>query len=171
MLHPPITLREPTLADAPTIAELANNKKIWDNVRNRMPYPYGLTDAEKFIEQVIKEETSAVRAIIQDETIKGLVGLHAAQDVYTGTAELGYWIGEAYWGQGLASEAVRLISQIGFKELGLRRIYASVYEHNLASMRVLEKNGFEREGVARAAVLKNDMVLDEVRFGLVHADL
>ena len=162
-----ITLRQPTLADAPFIAQLANNKKIWNNVRNGMPHPYGLADAEAFIGQVIKEDGPAVKVIVQERTIAGLVGLHPADDVYSGTAELGYWIGEPFWGQGVASEAVRQIIEIGFEELKLRRIYASVYEHNLASMRVLEKNGFEREGVARAAVMKNGVVLDEVRFGLV----
>lgn len=167
MPNPTITLHKLSLADAPTIAQLANNKKIWDNVRNRMPYPYGVPDAEKFIEQVIKEDGVAVRAIVHEDVIKGVIGLHPANDVYTGTAELGYWLGELYWGQGLASEAVRQIITIGFDELKLRRIFASVYEHNFASMRVLEKNGFEREGVARAAVLKNGIVLDEVRFGLV----
>ena len=168
MSDPTILLRKLAFADAPAIAALANNKKIWDNVRNQMPFPYAVSDAEKFIEQVSKADGAAVRTIVQEDTIKGLIGLHPAADVYTGTAELGYWIGEPFWGQGLASAAVAQMIRLGFAELKLRRIFASVYEYNIASMRVLEKNGFQREGIARAAVLKNDRVLDEVRYALIN---
>lgn len=166
---PPVSvvLREVSLDDASIIARLANNKKIWNNVRDRMPYPYALKDAEQFVEQVLKEDGPSVHAITLDGQLTGLIGLHPASDVYRGTAELGYWLGEPYWGQGLATAAVAQVIPIGFEQLKLRRIYASVYEHNHASMRVLEKNGFQREGVARAAVLKNGQVLDEVRYGLV----
>ena len=164
----PIILREVSFDDSPVIAQLANNKKIWNNVRNRMPYPYALKDAEQFVEQALKSDDATVQAITLHGQVTGLIGLHPASDVYSGTAELGYWIGEPYWGRGLASAAVTQIIPIGFEQLKLRRIYASVYEHNHASMRVLEKNGFQREGVARAAVLKNGQVLDEVRYGLVN---
>lgn len=164
----PVILREVSPSDAPVIAELANNKKIWNNVRDRMPYPYALKDAEHFVEQVLKEEGPTVHAITFEGKVTGLIGLHPSSDVYRGTAELGYWIGEPYWGQGIASAAVAQVIPIGFEQLNLRRIHASVYEHNHASMRVLEKNGFQREGVARAAVLKNGQVLDEVRYGLVN---
>ena len=162
-----ITLRELTFADTAVIANLANNKNIWDNVRDRMPFPYKEEDAENFIKLVLKEDGPEVRAIVQEGVLKGLVGLHPASDVYRGTAELGYWIGEPYWGQGLASAAVEQMIPIAFEKMKLRRIDASVYEHNRASRRVLEKNGFVREGVARAAVIKNGVVLDEVRFGLL----
>lgn len=162
-----ITLRPLQASDRKAFALLANNKKIWDNVRNRMPHPYSEEDADEFILMAQTPGGPTIRAITLDGALAGVVGLHPAQDVYEGTAELGYWIGEPYWGRGLASAAVKEMIQIGFQELKLRRIFASVYEYNPASMRVLEKNGFEKEGVAKAAVLKNGKVFDEVKYGLL----
>jgi RimJ/RimL family protein N-acetyltransferase len=169
--HPGMTqkiiLRPLQASDRKAFALLANNKNIWNNVRNRMPHPYTEEDADEFILMATTIGGPTIRAIILDGTLAGVVGLHPAHDVYEGTAELGYWIGEPFWGRGLASAAVKEIIQIGFKELKLRRIYASVYDYNTASMRVLEKNGFENEGVAKAAVLKNGKVFDEVKYGLL----
>lgn len=162
-----VILRPLQASDIPAFTVLANNKKIWDNVRNRMPHPYTEVDAEAFIQLAQTPDGPTIRAITLDGELTGVSGLHPAQDVYEGTAELGYWIGEPYWGQGLASAAVEQMIKVGFEELGLRRIYASVYAFNTASMRVLEKNGFEHEGVAKAAVLKNNKVWDEVRYGLL----
>lgn len=164
---PNVILRPLRTSDIPRFAALANNKKIWDNVRNRMPHPYTEADAEAFIQLAQTPDDPTIRAILLDGELVGVTGLHPAQDVYEGTAELGYWIGEPYWGKGLASLAVEQMIQVGFKELGLRRIYASVYAFNKASMRILEKNGFEQEGIAKAAVLKNNKVWDEVRYGLL----
>lgn len=168
MPTPSVILRELELADATAIAPLANNKKIWDNVRNRMPYPYSESDAVDFISLATKEDGPTIRAITEEGVLVGLIGLHPGEDVYSGTAELGYWIGEPFWGRGLASAAVEKILRLGFEELQLRRIHADVFEPNLASMRVLEKNGFVREGVAQGAVMKNGKVLDEVKFGIIN---
>eukprot|EP00903_Cladosiphon_okamuranus_P000396 g394.t1 len=77
-----ITLRELTFADTAVIANLANNKNIWDNVRDRMPFPYKEEDAENFIKLVLKEDGPEVRAIVQEGVLKGLIGLHPASDVY-----------------------------------------------------------------------------------------
>lgn len=162
-----IALRPLQASDRKAFALLANNKNIWNNVRNRMPHPYTEEDADEFILMAHTLGGPTVRAITLDGTLAGVIGLHPAQDVYEGTAELGYWIGEPYWGRGLASAAVKKMIPIGFQEMKLRRIYASVYDYNAASMRVLEKNGFEKEGVAKAAVLKNGKVFDEVKYGLL----
>lgn len=162
-----IALRPLEASDRQRFAQLANNINIWNNVRNRMPHPYSEEDADEFISMALTPGGPTIRAITLDGTLAGVIGLHPAQDVYEGTAELGYWIGEPYWGRGLASAAVKEMIQIGFKELKLRRIFASAYDYNTASMRVLEKNGFEKEGVAKAAVLKNGKVFDEVKYGLL----
>ena len=162
-----IALRPLQASDRKAFALLANNRNIWNNVRNRMPHPYTKEDADEFILLASSPDGPTIRAITLDGTLAGVIGLHPGQDVYEGTAELGYWIGEAYWGLGLASAAVKKMISIGFQELKLRRIYASVYDYNTASMRVLEKNGFENEGIAKAAVLKNGKVFDEVKYGLL----
>lgn len=162
-----IRLRPLQASDRKVFALLANNINIWNNVRNRMPHPYSEEDADEFISMALTPGGPTIRAITLDGTLAGVIGLHAAQDVYEGTAELGYWIGEPYWGRGLASTAVNEMIRIGFQVLKLRRIFASVYDYNTASMRVLEKNGFENEGIAKAAVLKNGKVFDEVKYGLL----
>ena len=162
-----IALRPLEASDRKAFALLANNRNIWNNVRNRMPHPYTEEDADEFILLASSPDGPTIRAITLDGTVAGVIGLHPGQDVYEGTAELGYWIGEPYWGLGLASAAVKEMISIGFQKLNLRRIFASVYDYNVASMRVLEKNGFEKEGVAKAAVLKNGKVFDEVKYGLL----
>ncbi len=165
-----MTFRLQTLrsADAPALARLANNKKIWDNVRDRMPYPFTLQDAEAFIHNVIRHDHALVRAImLPGEVFAGTVGLHLQASPYEGSAELAYWLGEPFWGSGLASLAVRKLVELGFDQYNLRRIFARVYSFNKASVRVLEKNGFRCETVARAAILKNDKIWDELTFGLL----
>ncbi len=159
-----IKLRELELSDKLKLSELLNNKKIWDNLRNKVPYPYQESDAINFIEFITKDNSQQVFAIEVNGNLCGVVGLVLQQDVYEKSAEIGYWIGEPFWGKGIASEAVKLMTDFGFNELNLRRIYAAVFEFNIASMKVLEKNGYLNEGILKKAVFKNGEVWDEHRF-------
>ena len=93
-----------------------------------------------------------------------MIGLIVQKDVYRKSAEIGYWIGEPFWGMGIATKAVEPITEYGFMELELNRIYTGVFEYNTASMKVLEKNGFEKEGIFKDAIFKNSKVYDEHRF-------
>jgi RimJ/RimL family protein N-acetyltransferase len=97
----------------------------------------------------------------------GGIGLDRQGDVYRHSAELGYWLGRQHWGRGVATAAVEAICRYGFETVGLRRIYACVFEPNSASTRVLEKAGFRLEGRHRKAVWKDDELLDELRYGLL----
>ncbi|MEM9549096.1 MAG: GNAT family protein [Bacteroidota bacterium] len=162
-----IFLRPLKDTDAHALAQLANNKKIWDNVRDLLPHPYTLKDAEFFVGLTQKEEIPQTFAIFHNDEFCGMTGLHIQNDVYRLSAELGYWIGEPYWGRGIASHAVKIITNYGFEKLGMERIYAGIFEFNVGSMRVLEKNGFQKEGVFRKAVLKNGKMWDEHRYGKV----
>ena len=92
------------------------------------------------------------------------IGLTIQKDVYKKSAEIGYWIGEPFWGNGIATKAVELITEYGFNKLALNRVYAGVFEYNITSMKVLEKNGYKKEGIFKNAILKNDKVYDEHRF-------
>ena len=159
-----IKLRELELSDKLKLSELLNNKKIWDNLRNKVPYPYQESDAINFIEFITKDNSQQVFAIEVNGNLCGVVGLVLQQDVYEKSAEIGYWIGEPFRGKGIASEAVKLMTDFGFNELNLRRIYAAVFEFNIASMKVLEKNGYLNEGILKKAVFKNGEVWDEHRF-------
>ncbi len=159
-----VILRKLTFSDKVILAELLNNKKIWDNLRNRIPYPYQEKDAENFINLINNDNLQHVFAIEYDENFCGVIGLEVQKDVYEKSAELGYWIGEPFWGKGIATESVKLITEIGFNTLNLLRIYAGVFEFNIASMKVLEKNVFLKEGVFRKAIFKNGKIFDEHRY-------
>ncbi len=162
-----LQLRPLQASDQKALAAAANNKKIWNNVRDAMPHPYSDNDAMAFIKFVKTENPNNILAIIYDGEFAGMIGLHLQKDVYRLSAELGYWLAEPFWGRGIATKAVNLMLEHGFATLQLNRIYAGVFEHNLASMRVLEKCGFEKEGISRQAVIKNNIVLDEHRFAIL----
>jgi len=166
-----VTLRPLNLSDKTQIAQLANNKKIWDNVRDAFGHPYTEKNAEEFIEMQSKSETEKVFAIDFHGKLCGLVGLILQKDIYRKSAEIGYWIGEPFWGKGIATKAVELITQYAFDELKLIRIFAGAFEYNVGSMKVLEKNGFQKESVSKKAVFKNDKFWDEHRYALLNENL
>jgi len=159
-----IRLRPLHYNDRENLAHLANNKKIWKVLRDVFPHPYTLKDAEGFIDLVKNHESMVTFAIEYDHEFAGVISLILQQDVYRKSAETGYWIGEPFWGKGIATSALGLITEYGFKELKLNRIFASVFEGNTASCRVLEKCGYKLEGTFQKAVFKNKKLIDELRF-------
>lgn len=159
-----IALRRLTPEDAPTIAHLLNNKKIWDNLRDIMPHPYSEQDADNFIRMTGKENPRVTFAIEYEGQFCGVIGLIPGADIYRRGAELGYWIGEPWWGKGIATEAVRQMVAYSFDELGLVRLQSGVMAHNPGSMKVLENNGFVLEGVFKKAIFKNGLIVDEHRY-------
>ncbi|MBK7407461.1 MAG: GNAT family N-acetyltransferase [Saprospirales bacterium] len=164
-------LREFSLADAPSFAHLANNRKVWAGVRDAFPHPYTLENAKEFIEMVTADQPTHVFAIEIDGKAVGAIGYFVQEDVYRYSAEIGYWLGEPYWGQGLMTEVVKLMVEKTFERSNVWRLYAGVYHTNTGSQRVLEKAGFQKEGVLRKAVFKDGQVLDEVRYAFLRPDL
>lgn len=160
----PIVLRGLKKQDAVPLAALANNKKIWDNVRDYLPHPYTIRDGEDYIDMVLKEERPLTFGVEYKGRLAGVVGLVAQEDIYRMSAEIGYWIGEPFWGKGIATQAVKMMSNYGFEKMGFQRIFAGVFEYNIGSMKVLEKNGYEREGIFKQALIKNERIWDEHRF-------
>ncbi len=159
-----IKIRFLKLSDKAELAKLANNKRVWDNLRDYIPFPYEESDAEFFIDLTKKENPKQTFGIEYKGKLSGVIGLVIQKDVYKKSAEIGYWIGEPFWGNGIATKAVELITKYGFEKLDLNRIYTGVFEYNTASMKVLEKNGFEKEGTFKNAIFKNDKICDEHRF-------
>lgn len=151
-------------SDAPVLAQLANNKKIWDNVRDAFPHPYRLEDAQNFIAAARELNPQRHFAIVMENQMRGAIGIHPrAEQNKKHVAEIGFWLGEAHWGQGIISEAIPLICHYGFQELHLKKIVAEVYEHNKASKRALEKAGFKQEAIFRKEAVKNERVIDVYR--------
>lgn len=166
-----VSLRKLEPQDRISIADLANNKNVWNNLTDQMPNPYSVEDAVSFINMAINSKMNHIFGIEYDSRLCGVIGLHRQSDVYRLSAELGYWLGEPFWNKGIASLAIRLVVVYGFESLGLERIYAAVYDFNKASQRVLEKSGFSFEGRSRKSVIKNGIILDDLRYSIIRDDL
>ncbi len=139
-----VRLRPLTMSDSSQLAQLANNKRIFDNVRDHFPFPYEEKHAASFIKKTLQEEPRQNFGIEYIGELSGVIGLILQEDVYRKSAEIGFWVGQPFWGKGIATKAVELITSYGFTELDLVRIYAGAFEYNTASMKVLEKNGFQK---------------------------
>lgn len=163
-----VVLRRLNEQDAPVLARLLNNKKIWDNVRDKIPFPYTEQDAKEFIGWCQAEDPPMTFGIEYNGQLAGCIGLLKQEDVYRLSAEIGYWIGEPFWNNGIATEATRLMVDYGFKELKLVKIFTGVFDFNKAFQRVLEKVGFKLECVSEKALIKNGVIRDEYRYGLVN---
>ncbi|MGZ5025183.1 MAG: GNAT family N-acetyltransferase [Chthoniobacterales bacterium] len=156
--------------DAPALAAAANNRNIWLNLRDAFAHPYALSDAEAFLDRILRDEKALIACIEVDGKAGGAIGIHPKEDVHRRTAELGYWIAEPYWNRGIATAAVRAMVDFGFETLPLDRIFAEPYANNLASARVLEKAGFQLEGRMRKNVIKDGVVLDSLLYAKVRED-
>jgi RimJ/RimL family protein N-acetyltransferase len=162
-----IELRPLLPEDKYPIATYCNNKKVWDMLRDYIPFPYTLNDAVDFIQISHRSDDQHNYAITLDSKLIGVVGLVRQKDVYRNSAEIGYWIGEPFWGQGYGYQAIQLALKIAFEVLGVVRVFAGVYDVNKPSQRILEKAGFRKEGVFKKAVLKNEKYLDEIRYAIL----
>ncbi len=141
------------------------NPRVAVNLRDHFPHPYTLEDGEEWLRAALVQDPEVNFALATDRELIGSIGLKLGEDVYRHAAEVGYWLGEPFWSRGIATRAVRALSDWAFADFGLLRLHAYVFGDNTASMRVLEKAGFEREGVQRRAVVKSGRVLDQILYG------
>ncbi|WP_291855293.1 GNAT family protein [Marinilabilia sp.] len=162
-----IRLRPFYESDAPTLARLINNRKIWNNIRDFIPHPYFEQDAREFIGFCNQEDPKTTFAVEYEGEFVGAVGLVPQTDVYRISAEIGYWLGEPFWGKGFMTEAVKQMVDYGFKHLNLTRIFTGVFDFNKGSQRVLEKAGFKLECIFEKALIKNGVVCDEYRYAII----
>ena len=162
-----VSIRHLQKSDVAALAEYANNRKIWDNVRDYFPHPYTRENALEFVELFNQHETDHVFSILDDDLFVGVVGIHALKDIYRNTAEVGYWIGEPFWNKGYASMALHQAIRFAWEKTGFLRLEAGVFEHNVASMKVLEKCGFTKEGILQKRLKKNEVSYDEHLYALI----
>lgn len=155
-------LRKWNLDDAKELAEAISNKKIQDNLRDGLPYPYTEADGRAFIRDMLAadEYSTFAFAITYDDKVIGSIGVFRQGNIHYRTAELGYYVAEAYWGRGIMTEAVRQACGYVFANSDIIRIYAEPFAYNTASCRVLEKAGFQYEGTLRQNAVKNGQVID-----------
>ena len=156
-------------SDAGELAAALNNKKILDNLRDGIPYPYTEKDAEEFIFSTLgaEKDSQYSRAITADGKVIGSVGVFRKDNIHRRTAEIGYYIAEEYWGLGIMTEVVRKICGYVFENTDIIRIFAEPFSYNTASCRVLEKAGFEFEGTLRKNAEKNGKILDMKMYSLI----
>lgn len=162
-----VRVRRLKLTDKKLIARLCNNKRIWNNLTDRIPFPYTEKDAEAFIRLTLKEVPQHTFGITYQGDLVGVIGLIKQKDVYRLSAELGYWIGEPYWGQGITTQAVKLMINYAFERLKLIRLFSGVFDYNKASQRVLEKAGFKLDCILEKAIIKNNVICDEYRYSII----
>ncbi|WP_435353175.1 GNAT family N-acetyltransferase [Emticicia sp. SJ17W-69] len=152
-------LRQWQIGDEKSLSENANNYKVWRNLKDIFPYPYTLSDAYEWIKIAADSHTNF--AIEVKGKAVGGIGILLKDDIYKKNAEIGYWLGESYWGKGIISSAIDEIVSYTFNKYDINRIYAGVFEYNLASMRVLEKAGFHQEAILKKSLVKEGQLLDE----------
>ncbi len=165
-------IRKWQLSDAADLAAALSNKKVQDNLRDGLSYPYTEQDGRDYISAMLSadgEETFAF-AITVDGRVIGSIGVFRQGNIHRRTAELGYYIAEEYWGRGIMTEAVKQICEHVFDKSDIIRIYAEPFAYNIASCRVLEKAGFLCEGTLRSNAVKNGKIVDMKIYSLLKTE-
>lgn len=165
--QPGTCLRPWRLSDAPALTEYANDRSIWQNLRDTFPHPYTAQDAEYFLALTADNPRDLHLAFAVDGAAVGSIGVHFKSDVRRRSAEVGYWLARPYWGRGLATAAVQAVSAYVLAHFDVCRLYAVAFGPNVASARVLEKAGFALEATMRKSVVKDGLMLDSKLYALV----
>ena len=155
------------LDDAESVARHANNRAVWIHLRDGFPHPYGREDAAAFLATVLQQTPERTFAIEVDGEASGSIGITPGTDVERIGAEVGYWLGEPFWGRGVVSEALHAVTRHVVETHGLRRVWAVPFATNVASARVLEKAGYVREARMRQSAIKDGQVLDQYLYAYV----
>jgi|LGOV01.1.fsa_nt_gb ribosomal-protein-alanine N-acetyltransferase len=161
-------LRDWKLSDAESIVPLANNQKIAGNLRNTFPNPYTLDDAHLFLTKSIHQNRRKHlnKAIIIDDSIAGAISLLMQADVSCKSGELGFWLGEPFWGKEIMTHAITQMSDTAFNDLNIFRIYARPFAENMHARKSLEKAGFQLEGIFKKSIYKNEKIMDSCMYAL-----
>ena len=160
------TLRPWNIDDLDSLVKYANNPRISDNLTNKFPSPYTRENGKNFIEFATKNDPVNIFTVDINGAACGGIGIHPQDDVYRKNAELGYWLAEPFWGNGIISNAIPQIVEYGFKNFDITRIFARPYGTNAASKRVLEKAGFKLEAQFEKTFFKNGEFLDELIYAV-----
>ena len=161
-----IILRPWHINDAEHLALIANNANIAKFMMNQFPHPYTLENANTFINMATLNTPKNILSIDLNGKAIGGIGIHLQADVYFKNAELGYWLGEDYWGKGYITKAIQLIIEYAFTNFDIERIFAKPFGSNIASQKVLEKSGFVLEAHLSKIIFKNNVYEDELIFAV-----
>jgi [ribosomal protein S5]-alanine N-acetyltransferase len=161
---PECTIRLWAETDAAALQRHANNRKVSIHLRDRFPYPYEMEQARAFLDWSATQASPTVWAIDVDGEAIGGIGIERHTDVERVSAEIGYWLGESFWGRGIATAALKAVTAEAFKRFEITRLYALPFADHAASRRVLEKAGYVREGHLRQSAIKDGKIRDQLLF-------
>jgi ribosomal-protein-alanine N-acetyltransferase len=153
--------------DALRLPAHANNRRIWLNLRDMFPHPFTVVDADTFISYARAQRPETLFAVEVDGQAVGGIGYVVRDDIERVSAEIGYWLGESYWGRGIMTEALKAVTRYAIRRHGLTRVFAVPFVGNVASCRVLEKAGFVLEGRMRRSAIKDGVIVDQLLYAFV----
>ena len=156
--------------DASELARHANNRKVWMQLRDQFPHPYTIDDARNFITLARSGEPETMFAITVSDVAVGGIGAKLRDDVERCSAEVGYWLGEPYWGLGIMTRVLAAFTCFAFTAYDLERLYAVPFASNTASCRVLQKAGYRLEGHMRRSAIKDGKVKDQYLFAILRGN-
>lgn len=165
-----IVLRPFLPQDGPALVRHANNRNVSRNLRDAFPFPYTPADAENWLAHANDDGLERSFAITGDGAVIGGIGLKREFDVNRLSNEIGYWLGEEYWGRGIATAAVVALTSWAFHELEIVRIWGGVFSSNRPSCRVLEKAGYRYEGTLRSSIFKDGVIYDQLVYARLRSD-
>ena len=154
--------------DAAALARAINDEAVQANLRDGLPFPYTVSDAEAFIGFALSAGDGMYSfAVTENDACIGCISVTRGENIHRLTGELGYYIARKRWGRGYATRAVREICRYVFENTDIVRIYAEPFADNAASCRVLEKAGFTLEGTLRANAIKSGRIRDTRMYSLL----
>jgi [ribosomal protein S5]-alanine N-acetyltransferase len=153
-------------SDITNLAKYANNPKIAANLTNAFPHPYTEEAATGFIKMAMGHSPFRIMAITMQDELIGCIGIHPQEDIMSKNAELGYWLAEPYWGQGIMTKMVKEMVKYGFETFDIHRIYARPFGNNLGSQKVLEHAGFTLEARLKETIFKLGRMEDELIYAV-----
>ena len=157
-----IKLRKWNDTDLDTLVKYANNYNVAKWLTNGFPHPYTMEDGKAYLSMIKNDNPTKVFAIEVNGEAVGSIGIFPQSDIHEKSAEMGYWLAEAYWGQGIIPKAISQIVEYGFQTFDIVRIFARPFSTNVSSQRVLEKAGFTLEASLQRALYKNGEFMDEL---------
>jgi [ribosomal protein S5]-alanine N-acetyltransferase len=153
--------------DVDSLTLHANNRNIAINLRDRFPSPYTRRDGREFIKMARRMKPESFFAIAVGGEVVGGIGFVPGHDVERVSSEIGYWLGEAFWGRGIATEALTAVTRHAMETYGFTRVFALPFAHNEASCRVLEKAGYVLEARLRKSAIKNGRICDQLQYAFI----
>jgi RimJ/RimL family protein N-acetyltransferase len=169
LYSPQCTVRSLRPGDERSLSRHGNNRKVWANMRDRFPHPYTEAAGAEYIAHVLANDLPSY-AIDVDGVAIGGIHLTVGTDIDRICAELGYWLGEEFWGRGIATAAIRLVTPHALTTLGLVRVFAIPFAESTSSCRALEKAGYQREALMRRSAIKDGAIRDQYLYATLREE-